>query len=129
MILTFQVIRRVSRYWIGDEPIFTLRMIMTVAMIINMFLLLAVLAMFQFTLTMPGIVAGSILVFIPAIGAFVTPVVLGGAKVLLIGNLIDRQYHTARNWPLASAMSIALMVLVSAATAIYFRTTNEQDRL
>lgn len=80
-------------------------------------------------LTMPGIVAGCILVFIPAIGAFVTPAVLGGAKVLLIGNLIDRQFKTARNWPLASAMSIALMVLVSLATAIYFRTTNEQDRL
>jgi len=80
-------------------------------------------------LTMPGIVAGSILVFIPAIGAFITPAILGGAKVLLIGNLIDRQFKTARNWPLASAMSIALMVLVSIATAIYFRTTNEQDRL
>jgi spermidine/putrescine transport system permease protein len=80
-------------------------------------------------LTMPGIVAGSILVFIPAIGAFVTPIVLGGAKVLLIGNLIDLQYHSARNWPLASAMSISLMLLVSIATAIYFRTTTEQDRL
>jgi len=80
-------------------------------------------------LTMPGIVAGSILVFIPAIGAFVTPIVLGGAKVLLIGNLIDREYSSARNWPLASAKSISLMVLVSIATAIYFRTTTEQDRL
>jgi spermidine/putrescine transport system permease protein len=80
-------------------------------------------------LTMPGIVAGSILVFIPAIGAFITPVILGGDKVMMIGNLIDQEFKRGRDWPLASAISITLMVLVSIATALYFRTTNEADRL
>jgi len=80
-------------------------------------------------LTMPGIVAGSILVFIPSIGAFITPDILGGSKVMLIGNLIDREFKAGRDWPLASAISITLMILVSIATAIYFRTTTEEDRL
>lgn len=80
-------------------------------------------------LTMPGVVAGSILVFIPSIGAFITPVILGGDKVMMIGNLIDQEFKRGRDWPLASAISITLMVLVSIATALYFRTTNEQERL
>lgn len=80
-------------------------------------------------LTMPGIVAGSILVFIPAIGAFITPVILGGDKVMMIGNLIDQEFKRGRDWPLASAISIALMIIVSIATALYFRTTNESERL
>lgn len=80
-------------------------------------------------LTMPGIVAGSILVFIPAIGAFITPIILGGDKVMMIGNLIDQEFKRGRDWPLASAISITLMVMVSVATALYFRTTNEGERL
>jgi spermidine/putrescine transport system permease protein len=80
-------------------------------------------------LTMPGIVAGCILVFIPSIGAFVTPDILGGAKTMMIGNLIDQQFTSARNWPFASTVSISLMVLVSAGTALYFRITGEADRL
>jgi spermidine/putrescine transport system permease protein len=79
-------------------------------------------------LTMPGIVAGSILVFIPAIGAFITPDILGGAKLMMVGNLIDRQFKTARDWPAASAVSISLMALVSIATLIYFRITGEATR-
>ena len=51
-------------------------------------------------LTMPGIVAGSIVVFIPSLGSYVTPDTLGGAKVILLGNLIQQQFMTARDWPL-----------------------------
>jgi spermidine/putrescine transport system permease protein len=80
-------------------------------------------------LTMPGIIAGCILVFIPSIGAFVTSDILGGSKVLLIGNLIERQFNTARDWPFASTISITLMVLVTIGITLYFRSTSEGDRL
>lgn len=80
-------------------------------------------------LSMPGIVAGCILVFIPSIGAFITPDILGGAKTMMLGNLIDRQFKAGRNWPFASAISVVMMALVSAATALYFRITGEEERL
>lgn len=80
-------------------------------------------------LTMPGIVAGAVLVFIPAIGTFITSDLLGGQKVMLIGNLIDRQFSDARHWPFASAISITLMVMVSIGVALYYRVTTEEDRL
>jgi spermidine/putrescine transport system permease protein len=79
-------------------------------------------------LTLPGIVAGCILVFIPSIGAFVTPDILGGSKSIMIGNLIDRQFKAARDWPFASTISITLMVMVSLAVALYFRVVGESDR-
>ena len=79
-------------------------------------------------LTMPGIVAGCILVFIPSIGAFVTSDILGGSKTMMIGNLIERQFKSARNWPFASTISITLMLLVSIAVTVYFRITTEADR-
>lgn len=72
-------------------------------------------------LVKPGIIAGSILVFIPALGAYVTPRVLGGGKTLMLGNLIDLQFGQGRDWPLGSALSIALMVIVMAALLVYVR--------
>ena len=63
-------------------------------------------------LTLPGIIAGSILVFIPALGAFITPDILGGAKTVMVGNLIQNQFLQARDWPFGSALSMGLMVLV-----------------
>ncbi|MCB0186809.1 MAG: ABC transporter permease, partial [Caldilineaceae bacterium] len=56
-----------------------------------------------FPLSMPGVIAGSILVFIPSLGAFVTPDLLGGAKTVMIGNLIQSQFLTARDWPFGSS--------------------------
>ena len=61
-------------------------------------------------LVKPGIIAGSILVFIPSLGAYVTPRVLGGGKNMMIGNLIELQFGQGRNWPLGAALSITLMV-------------------
>jgi spermidine/putrescine transport system permease protein len=75
-----------------------------------------------FPLTLKGIIAGSILVFIPALGAFITPDILGGAKTLMVGNLIQNQFLQARNWPFGSALSMILMLLVIVPVAIYFRT-------
>ncbi len=72
-------------------------------------------------LSMPGIVAGSILVFIPSLGAFVTPDLLGGSKTVMIGNLIQSQFLTARDWPFGSAFSMLLMLVVLGATLLYFR--------
>ncbi|OCJ07906.1 ABC transporter permease [Rhizobium sp. AC44/96] len=72
-------------------------------------------------LSMPGIVAGSILVFIPSLGAYVTPTILGGGKNMMLGNLIELQFGQGRNWPLGSALSIALMVVVMAALLVYVR--------
>ena len=74
-----------------------------------------------FPLSVPGIVAGSILVFIPAMGMFVLPDLMGGAKTMLIGNLIRNQFLTARDWPFGSAASMLLLLLTLAVTLIYTR--------
>jgi spermidine/putrescine transport system permease protein len=72
-------------------------------------------------LVKPGIIAGSILVFIPSLGAYVTPRVLGGGKNMMLGNLIELQFGQGRNWPLGSAISITLMVIVMVALLVYVR--------
>jgi len=56
-------------------------------------------------MTMPGVVAALVLVFVPVVGAFITPDIMGGGKVEMIGTLINRQFGVARNWPFGSAMS------------------------
>jgi spermidine/putrescine transport system permease protein len=70
-------------------------------------------------LALPGIVAGCILVFIPCLGAYVTPELLGGGKSLMIGNLIQGQFGAARNWPFGAALSFALLAMVLLAMVIY----------
>ena len=72
-------------------------------------------------LVKPGIVAGCILVFIPSIGAYITPKLLGGGKSLMLGNLISNQFGTSRDWPLGSALALFLMGLVMVALIIYVR--------
>lgn len=74
-------------------------------------------------LAKPGIVAGCILVFIPALGAYITPELLGGGKKLMIGNLIRIQFGHARNWPFGSAASLILMTIVMMALLVYVRNT------
>ncbi len=73
-------------------------------------------------LSRPGVIAGSILVFIPSLGAYVTPDILGGAKTTLLGNYIVRQFTAARNWPFGAALSFVVLVAMLIATIIYFRT-------
>lgn len=63
-------------------------------------------------LTLPGIVGGSIIVFIPSLGNFVVPDILGGAKVMMIGNLVEQQFLYARNWPFGAALSMIIMASV-----------------
>jgi len=69
----------------------------------------------------PGIVAGSILVFIPALGAYVTPRILGGGRNMMIGNFIELQFGQGRNWPLGAALSVLLLVIVTVALVFYVR--------
>jgi spermidine/putrescine transport system permease protein len=61
-------------------------------------------------LSMPGFAAGSILVFIPCLGAYLTPDLLGGGKTVMLGNLVQNQFTTARDWPFGSAASLVLML-------------------
>ena len=79
-------------------------------------------------LVKPGMVAGSILVFIPSLGAYVTPSVLGGGKNLMIGNLVELQFGPGRNWPLGSALSVTLMAIVMVALLFYVRNAGAGDR-
>ena len=73
-------------------------------------------------LSLPGVVAGCIMVFVPTMGLFYVAALLGGARQLLIGNLIQQQFLNARNWPLGSATSVALILLMAAMLAAYALT-------
>jgi spermidine/putrescine transport system permease protein len=71
----------------------------------------------------PGIIAGSILVFVPSLGAYVTPRIMGGGKSMMLGNLIEMQFGQGRNWPLGAALSLTLTALVLVALVWYTRLT------
>jgi spermidine/putrescine transport system permease protein len=73
----------------------------------------------------PGIRAGAILVFIPCLGAYLTPDLLGGGKTVMIGNLIQNQFTSARDWPFGSAISLALMAIVLALLLVLSRNDEE----
>ena len=62
--------------------------------------------------TLPGTLGGAVIVFIPAVGNFVVPDILGGAKGLMIGNLVEQQFLSARNWPFGAALSMIIMAVV-----------------
>jgi len=79
-------------------------------------------------MTLPGVVAALVLVFVPVVGAFITPDIMGGGKVEMIGTLINRQFGVARNWPFGSAMSLILMLLVLIGVIVYFRSSTEETR-
>ena len=78
-------------------------------------------------LSLPGILAGSMLVFIPTVGAFLTPDILGGGKVSFIGNVIERQFRTARDFPFGAALSFMLMGIVLAGTLLFFRALQSSE--
>ena len=72
-------------------------------------------------LTMPGVLAGSILVFVPSVGSYITVELMGGGKTNMIGRVIAAQFGAASNWPFGSAISLLLMVVVTIAALVYFR--------
>ena len=74
-------------------------------------------------LTMPGIVSGCMLVFLPGIGMFYVSDVLGGAKAMLLGNFIRDQFLTTRDWPLGAAASVTLTVLMGVMLLLYWKSS------
>ena len=76
-------------------------------------------------LVKPGLIAGSILVFVPALSSYVVPRVLGGGKNLMIGNLIELQFGQGRNWPLGAALSVTLVIIVLFAMLYYVRNASK----
>lgn len=78
-------------------------------------------------MTLPGILSGIVLVFIPSMGLFFIADILGGGKFMLVGNLIRDQVITTRNWPFASALSVILMILTSLIIWLYRRITHVKD--
>lgn len=79
-------------------------------------------------LTMPGIIAGCLLVLLPAMGMFYVADLLGGAKVLLVGNIIKSEFLVTRNWPFGAAISIALTVLMALMLYVYYRANKLMNK-
>lgn len=80
-------------------------------------------------LAMPGIVAGAILVFVPCLGAYVSPELLGGGKSLMIGNLVQAQFGASRNWPFGAALALVLVVMLLLAMAVLTRVKRHGEGL
>lgn len=78
-------------------------------------------------LTMPGVAAGSVLVFIPVVGQYVVPTILGGGKVAMLGNILAQQFGAALNWPFGSAIAVIFMLLLMVGILIYFYFEREEE--
>lgn len=76
-------------------------------------------------LTKPGIIAGSLLVFIPSLGSFIAPDLLGGGKNLMIGNTIALQFQSSRNWPFGSAAAVILLTIVLVVLVVFARRAQQ----
>ena len=81
----------------------------------------------SFKLTLPGLLSGIILTFIPSMGLFFIADILGGNKVVLVGSLIQDQLMKAHNWPFAAALSVVLMLLTTLMIALYKRVTHSEE--
>ncbi len=82
-----------------------------------------------FPLSIPGIAASSLMTFVPAMGDFVTPEILGGVETMMVGNLIEQQYLSSFNWPLGAALSLILMVIMLCFIAIFLKTSGASELL
>jgi spermidine/putrescine transport system permease protein len=80
-------------------------------------------------LTMPGVAAGCVLVFIPVVGQYVVPTILGGGKVAMLGNILAQQFGAALNWPFGSAIAVIFMLLLVAAIVVYFYYEQEEEAI
>ena len=79
-------------------------------------------------LAMPGVLAGSLLVFIPMMGEFLNPVILGGDKKIFVGNLIGLQFGTARDWPFGSAIAMVLIAAMTLVVLVYARLARREEQ-
>jgi spermidine/putrescine transport system permease protein len=73
----------------------------------------------------PGVIAGSMLVFIPSLGSFLAPDILGGGKKIMVGNLIAIQFQGSRNWPFGAAVSMILMTVALIVLIVLIRRGNK----
>ncbi|OEF97582.1 ABC transporter permease [Desulfuribacillus alkaliarsenatis] len=80
-------------------------------------------------LTKPGILIGSVLVFVSSLGMFVVPDIMGGAKSMLLGNVIQNQFLSARDWPFGAAISIIMMIMSALLIALYYKAMKWEERL
>jgi ABC-type spermidine/putrescine transport system, permease component I len=78
-------------------------------------------------LTKPGVMAGCLLVFVPTLGLFFIPDLMGGSKIILISNLIKNQFLTARDWPFGTAISVALMIVMLIIIFVYTKKGGKID--
>lgn len=78
---------------------------------------------------LPGLLAGAMLVFVPCLGAVLEPVLLGGGKVLMMGNLIQNQFGGARDWPFGSAIALVLMAVVMIALMVNGLRASRRQKL
>ena len=76
----------------------------------------------------PGIVAGSLLVFIPVLGEYLNPVILGGDKTTYVGNLIGQQFLDSRDWPFGSAMAMVVIAVMTVVVLLYVRLLSRSQR-
>lgn len=76
--------------------------------------------------TLPGIAGGAVIVFIPSVGNFIVPDILGGARGLMVGNLVEQQFLAARNWPFGSALSVIIMTVVLAVLLVFVARLRRQ---
>lgn len=79
-------------------------------------------------LTAPGILGGCAIVFIPALGNFIVPAILGGAKVMMLGNLIEQQFLSARNWPFGAALAMMVMAVMLIGMTVLFAAAARRRR-
>ncbi|MDQ7010683.1 MAG: ABC transporter permease, partial [Mariprofundaceae bacterium] len=79
-----------------------------------------------FPLSKPGIIAGCFLVFIPAIGEFVIPSLLGGSKTLMIGKVLWEEFFSNRDWPVASAVAVILLLVLVIPIILFQRNEQKQ---
>ena len=78
-------------------------------------------------LSLPGAISGCVLVFVPSMGLFFISDLLGGAKTLLLGNLIKNELMQARNWPMGATLSIAMLLFTFAFILIYKKVTGAKN--
>jgi spermidine/putrescine transport system permease protein len=79
-------------------------------------------------LTLPGVIAGSLLVFIPMMGEFLNPVILGGDKTIYVGNLIGLQFGTSRDWPFGAAIAMVLIAAMTVIVLVYSRLVTREEQ-
>jgi spermidine/putrescine transport system permease protein len=80
-------------------------------------------------LTLPGVMAGCVFVFVPSLGNFVVPDLLGGGKTIMVGNLIQSQFFQARDWPFGAALSISVLAVTMVLLAVQARVLTRERRL